>query len=337
MACVGDLTTYILGAFKSDDDGRVALYHYLKNFYPEDITVRPELINDFYSEALHLHHWQEKQVSLQTDVQDVLQRFFSQNSEPFRLDQLWDLSRLQLISLSNSENLCQIVREFEQDRTGEGENIRVILDSAPDCDTHALSIRRTPLGEVVVRTYGNLVRIQGSKLFPLCPSQEVFYDPGMELKRGLVHKLKTGTHSQVRFIIDPGTGTSVSAQFINGFAFRQTQSLSLANINQESRIFFPLKRLERFYIYRPSDPYYMELISTMERALLLLQTRREGAYDFARQAFDGGQIAFDQIFPDDKALYTRLRELAKWITSPGAGKGSTSSETTREHESSPSP
>jgi len=312
MANVGELTNFILGAFKSEDDGRVALYHYLKNFFPTETLVSPPLINEFYSEALHNQYWQERKTNLQNDVQEVVQRFFSQGQDSFRLDLLWDISKFQIVPITQSETLCLIVREFEQTVTTEGETFRVM----PESESRAISVRRTNLGEVVVRTYSNLTRLQGSKLVPLKSDQEIFYDPGMELKRGALQKLRPAQHTQVRFIVENSKDTLITAQFINGFAFRLSQTVELGNINQESRIFFPLKRLERFYIYRPSDPYYMELISTMERALLMLQTHKEGAFEFARQAFDGGQIAFDQIFPDDKALYSRLRELAKWISSP---------------------
>jgi len=312
MANVGDLTNFILGAFKAEDDGRVALYHYLRNFFPLETLVTPQLINEFYSEALYNPYWQERKSNLQNDVQEAVQRFFSQSHEPIRMDLLWDISKFQIVPIHQSETLCLIVREHEQAITLEGETFRVM----PESDNRVISVRRTGLGEVVIRTYSNLTRIQGSKLTPLNADQEIFYDPGMELKRGLFQRLRPSPHSLVRFVVEGANDVMITAQFVNGFAFRQSQTLTLGSINQESRIFFPLKRLERFYIYRPSDPYYMELISTMERALLMLQTHKDGAFDFARQAFDSGQIAFDQIFPDDKALYSRLRELAKWISSP---------------------
>src|SRR4051794_4948194 len=103
MATVGDLTTFILGAFKAEDDGRVALYHFLKNFYSVETAVTPKLINEFYAEALHTQYWQERKSNLQNDIQEVLIRFFSQSHETIRMDQLWDLSATQIILLAHSE------------------------------------------------------------------------------------------------------------------------------------------------------------------------------------------------------------------------------------------
>src|ERR1700735_3942604 len=103
MANVGELTNFILGAFKSEDDGRVALYHYLKNFFPIETPITPLLINEFYSEALYSPYWQERKSNLQSDVQEVIQRFFSQSNDPFRLDLLWDISRIQILQIAHSE------------------------------------------------------------------------------------------------------------------------------------------------------------------------------------------------------------------------------------------
>jgi hypothetical protein len=313
MATVGEITPFILGALKGEDDGRVALYHYFKNFYSPDVTVSPPLINDFFAECLQLRHWQERKPALYNDITDLIRRFFSSLNQPFRLDQLWDLNRTQIVNLEHTDTLCSIVKAHEDKLTVMGETIRVLVES----EGKVISIRRTTLGEVIVRTYSPLARIDGAELFPLAPDQEIFYDAGMELKINALNKIKFNPTSQARFGVYPSQeGQLIYAQFVQGFAFRQNQSLKLHALAEEPRLFFSLKKLERIYINRTSDPYYLELISSLEKALGLLQNKAAGGLEFASQAFESGQIAFDQIFPDDKVLYSRLRELARWISSP---------------------
>jgi hypothetical protein len=135
----------------------------------------------------------------------------------------------------------------------------------------------------------------------------------MELKLGATQIVRPNPHSRVRFQFSTEGGIDV--QVLNGYAFRQSQTLSIRDIREEPRIFYPLKQLERFYIYRPSDPYYIELTNALDTALQMLQQKTEGGLEYARRVFEGGQIAFDQIFPDDKPLLARLRELAKHLTS----------------------
>jgi hypothetical protein len=264
----------------------------------------------------------KRRLRLHTDISDLLRRFFSAVNEPFRLDQIWDLPRIQLITLENPDSLCSIIKIYEDKNSVIGENVRVL----PDGDGRILSIKRTTLGEVVVRTYSSLARIQGSELLPLGPDQEIFYDAGMELKGNSLNKLRLSPTSQARFGLYPTKeGNLIYAQFTQGFAFRQNQSLKLHTLAEESRLFFILKRLERIYINRASDPYYLELITSLDKSLSLLQNKTPGGLDYAGRAFESGQIAFDQIFPDDKALYSRLRELAKWISSPAVRKEQNSS------------
>ncbi|MDZ4678068.1 MAG: hypothetical protein SGI74_11250 [Oligoflexia bacterium] len=299
--------SFILGSLKDEEAGRVGLYHYLKNFSQPQDPVTPDLLNQFFADCLQLPHWQEKKTELYTDIHDLLQRFFSQVGASFMLDQLWNLPRLQLLMVTQIENLYITVRNYEQSFLKEGENLRLI----PEGDNRIVAIRKNAQSNVAVRTYNNLVRIQGSSILPLGPDQELHYDAGLELLPQHIQKLKPAPHSQVRFLVHP---SGVEAQFISGFAFRQSQVIKITAISQEPRIFYPLKRLERFYVHRPSDPYYMELITTLDRAIHAVRTHTQGTETFVRQAFEGGQIAFDQIFPDDKALYMRLKELAKLMS-----------------------
>jgi hypothetical protein len=306
MKNVEGLLSFILASLKDEDGGRVALYHYLKNFLLADAQVTPSIINAFFSEALQLPYWQTKKEPLQKDIQELLQRYSAASGEPFRLDQVWDVTRIQIVALEHPENMAQSVLEFEQNTKNDGDHLRVILESK----SRVLSIRRLADGSMIVRGYNNFNRIVGNRLIPLGPDQEIHYDATLELALGVVQKLKASANSQVQFV---ATREGLNVKFIAGYAFRETQNLKVPSIHHEARLFYPLKRLEKFYVHRPSDPYYIEIVNTLENALKMLQNNAEGAQAFALEAFDIGQIAFDQVFSDDKGIYLRLKELAKFV------------------------
>jgi hypothetical protein len=308
MSTISVFNAFNLGSFKDEESGQVALYHYLKNFYHEESQLTPEVINRFFADCLQLPYWQEKRVELYNDILDALKRFFVQaGGSQFTFNQLIDISKIQLISISNPENLFATIQSFEKNMLKEGETLRVLLDG----ENRALIIKRFYNGDVTVRTYSNLARLASNTILPLTHDQELLYDSNLELRPNATQLLKTAPHSQVRFQI---RRESVTAQFISGFAFRLNQSANFASLSQEPRLFYPLKRLERYYINRSTDPFYVELISTISKAVQMAGNPSDDALAFARQAFEGGQIAFDQIFPDDKALYSRLRELAKLVS-----------------------
>lgn len=308
MKLVSDLNKFILGALANEEGGRVAFYHFLKNFCHVNEPVNPELVNRFLSEALLLPHWQNKKEELYHDIQDLLQKFSATTRSPFNLGQIWNLPRMQILPVEHIDNLYDIVKEHEQSQTSAGENLRIV----PEGENRVVAILKNSEGRIFVRTYTNLVRVQGSTLIPLEADQELKYDSGLELLENTVQRLRCSPHTQVIFSLHQG---GVNAHLVAGFAMRRTQDLKQESISLEPKIFYPLKRLERFYIYRSSDPYYNELITTLDRAIYLVRTNPKEALDFARQAFEGGQIAFDQIFPDDRQLHGKLKDLVKIISS----------------------
>src|SRR6185369_14508423 len=113
MKTVQELTTFILGSLKDENGGRVALYHYLRNFFKPDGSVTPQLINQFYREALLLSHWQEKQIDLGTDTFDLLQNYY-QNDPEFIMGDLLKPQELQLLSIKTFSDMKVIVEETER-------------------------------------------------------------------------------------------------------------------------------------------------------------------------------------------------------------------------------
>lgn len=304
---LASLTTFILGSLKDENSGRVALYHYIKNFCRMDEALSPAVINRFYAECLQMNYWIEKKADLHADILDMLTRYFHVQRSAFSLEQIWDLSRLQLVPITQAENLFQIVKSHEQAGVKDGE----ILKTMPEGDLRVIALKKTVEGALEVRTYNNLTRVAGNQLVPLTHDQELFYNEVLELRPGAVQRLRLSPHTQMRFEMAP---QNIIAQTVSGSAFRQSQLSQVKHFTEITTLFFHLKKLERFYIYRGSDPYYIELNSTLDKALELLKRGEQGSLTFGRKVFESAQIAFDQVFPDDKAVYLKLKELAKLLT-----------------------
>jgi hypothetical protein len=320
MASVGDFTSYLLGSLKDEESAQVALYHYLKNFYHDESSLTPELMNRFFEESLHLPHWQAKKNQLFIDVTESLSRFFKMErfesptgSAPFNFKELLDLVKMQFIFIHQPSSLHSVVMNHERASLKEGESLRVLLQN----DTHALAIKRFQNADVVVRTYNNFAKISGHLVLPLAPLEELHYDSHLELRSNATQILRTAPHSQVRFQIKD----EVVARFISGFAFRLSQEITTKSVANEARIFYPLKRLERYYVDRNSDPFYSDLVVSLERAISNTTSEQNPLSGQNHSVFENGQIIFDQIYPDDKTLYLKLRELAK-LRSNQKSKGS---------------
>ncbi|MBK9294545.1 MAG: hypothetical protein IPM57_08885 [Oligoflexia bacterium] len=276
-----------------DNAGRVALFHFIKNTCRGDEEVTTQFINDFFAECLLLPSWQEKRVELYKDIKELLYQF------QINLDQLWDLQKMQLVMLQSAQNLYSAVKFHEAKLNKESTTFRVI----PDGEHRMVVLRKNPDGNFIVRTYGNTAYIQGKDVVPVKYDQELVYGPTLELCMGVTQSIRLSAHTQIRFEISEN---SIIAQTLSGFAFRQSQIVELKYLSDFTPLFFHLKKLEKFYVYRASDPFYMELIQNIDRAL-------QGSGPASRKTLEEAQIIFDQVFPDDKVLYMKLKELAKLV------------------------
>src|SRR5690606_12423902 len=80
---------------------------------------------------------------------------------------------------------------------------------------------------------------------------------------------------------------------------------------QTPEIFHPLKALEARYINLNTDPFYLELVTILEKAITLLASNRPESLAMVQSALDRGQFALERIFPHD----SRLKNLVWTLTS----------------------
>lgn len=304
LVTTAQLAKTIAQNIKDENAGRVALFHYIKNTCRGDEEVTPNFINEFFSECLLLTMWQEKKSDLYNDVKNLLLLF---NQSQYNFDQILDLQKTQILHLQNAENLYLAIKSAETQQTKEGETFRII----PDGEHRMVVLRRGHNGIMHVKTYGNTVRIQGKDIVPVKNDQELTYTPALELYPGVIQKIRLSPHTQVRFEV---TESGTIAQTLSGFAFRQSQMVQLKHLSEFTPAFYHLKKLEKFYVYRPSDPFYMQLVQNLDSAVEKMSQQVPGTEAFARRTFEEAQIVFDQVFPDDKILFMKLKELAKYIS-----------------------
>lgn len=305
MATTSELVSFLLASFKGEDAPRLALYHYVKNFVPGGQTVTVDLINRFLADCLLLPYWQAKKDILSEDILDVMTRFNAQFGEIQGWDRFWKVSELQILDVQNIQNLFLVIKRHEREAIHPGESLRLI--TMPD---QILVVRKTTAGTISVRTYGKAVFVSEDRLVPVGPTQELIYEPNLELKNEMVQRLRPTPYGQISFAQHQGI---IEVRFVSGFLFKLESQTKIRSPSQEAKLFYPLKNLEKFYVYRESDPYYVELFHTLKKALQVVEEGTPDAQNFARQAFSCGQNAFEHIYNDDKPLHLALRELAKRV------------------------
>jgi len=307
-----------------------ALFGFLKALGNPSEAVTPQIINHFFLDSLHHPQWQAQCAFLEDSTFQLLEEFSkAAGMPPEAFSGLLELGRLQVITVEDPAEFYKLIRNYEQRTLREGENVRVL----PDGEERMVSLRLTAKQELCVRSYNRSFIINDGQLEPLSAEQQLHYSSDLDLMRDMVHWVRTGQQSTLRFRLESG---GVKAWITSGAHYKITESFTAPSVMAESKIFFPVKRLERFYIHRSTDPFYLQTLENLEKAVELLRNESPEAAHFARAAFERGQSALENVFLDDKALYRLLRELATTLTLKGhslvAGRNSRETQT---HKSSP--
>jgi hypothetical protein len=91
-------------------------------------------------------------------------------------------------------------------------------------------------------------------------------------------------------------------------------TLTNTSLLREAHLFYPLKRLEQFFVDRKSDPVYIEMSASLDKATELLLNQHPDGRKYASIVLDRSRLAIEQIFPDDKTLRVQVQNLERALT-----------------------
>jgi hypothetical protein len=86
------------------------------------------------------------------------------------------------------------------------------------------------------------------------------------------------------------------------YTFQKTGGFEGSELHRLPTLFYPLKRIEQFFINRTTDPMYIELTNLLEQASDLMARQHPERLRFAEAAMERGRLAFEQVFVDDRFL-----------------------------------
>jgi hypothetical protein len=297
------LARHILAFQPNKDAARLSFYHYLIHHCDPDTPLSPQLIENFCRRALCYEHWQQNSSALSQELQYILQHY----NETYILN--WSLKdfifpdRWQIINVKNSIDTIYVLEKWVEKNFEPNTKKRIIFTK----ERNFLILIQNEQGELsVVQTTPSMLLKKG-EIEPLCTDLTLQYDQNLELKKGLPQHLLVATNTTARFRSD---GVSVNGMVIRGYIFQKQQDVS-GKLNTFPSIFYPLKRVEQYFIDKKSDPTYQELIQVMEKAVELININHPEAHSFAQAAYDRGQAALENIFTNDNVIQVLVDQLHK--------------------------
>jgi hypothetical protein len=155
-----------------------------------------------------------------------------------------------------------------------------------------------------------VLAIREGELTPLHMDFTLFYTPELILHSNMIQNIELGPHTAARFRTLPD---GIHGHIVRGYTFQRFATMDGGGLHKYPVLFYPLKRLEQFFVNRKTDPMYIELTNLLEKALDLMSQNHPEGLKFAEAALERGRLALEHIFPDDKLVRLLINNLEKTL------------------------
>jgi hypothetical protein len=294
----------VTGVAKSDA-ARMAFYHFLKNLCEAGEPLSTSVLDRFFRRALGHHHWSENKLELFTEVSACLQHFSNQTGEPIPLPPFSSPDDLQMVRAESFRTLERVIEDWIQQHQGPTDQVRILKDREEKLLVCRLAIDRS----LSVHIFDRALCIRGGRLEPLVDDMAVYYNSDLSIDSTRLSQIETAPHTVARFRFNNGyRGIQV-----RGYTFQKTATFDGGDLHRHPLLFYPLKRIEQFFVNRATDPMYIELTNLLEQASDLMARQHPERLRFAEAAIERGRLAFEQVFVDDRLLRLLLENLERAI------------------------
>ncbi|MCX7977383.1 MAG: hypothetical protein N2578_00095 [Bdellovibrionaceae bacterium] len=303
MLLVGQLIKFISDQNHQNNLSYSALLNWLKYCHTPNTPLTCDVFESFFEQCLSHSHWQQHKVQLGKDIQALLLNFsslFRQNSALMRcrLPQ-----ELQVISVENSRDFQDITENWLQNLAEDEDKCRVLLESNEES---ALGLILRKEGTLEVRRIDRKFTIRKGRITPLRQDLCLVYNSRLELSEDQDQMMEIAPGALARFRV---SGRRLYGVILRGFAFQNVGEMHGEEFNESSRLFYPLKRIEQYFVDRRTDNFYQEIVSLIERARALIAAGDQEALAVSSTIIGRAETARELVYTDDRYLELLIRDL----------------------------
>ncbi len=294
------------------DAARLAFYHFLKNMCEPGEALSTTTLDRFFRRAMTHAHWAENKSILFDEVSNSLQHFSNHFSEAVPLPPFTSPSELQVVRSESFRTLERIVEDWVQGHQGPTDQVKIIRDHDEKIVVCKLTMDRA----LSVQTFDRMLCLRDGRLEPLTDDMVIHYTPELAIDALRTSQVEMAPYTIARFRnesigLQPGVQAGIRGVAVRGFTFQKTAAFDGGELHRHPLLFYPLKRIEQFFVNRATDPMYIELTGLLEKASDLLSQKHPESVRFAEAAMERGRLAFDQVFIDDRLLRLLLENLER--------------------------
>ena len=302
MLKVGQLLKFISDLNPQTTPTRLSVFNFLKGFpFPED-DLTPEVIEKFFYYCMDYPHWASNKQQLGNEVHFLLENFNSFYQKKFDLGPIRFPQNIQLIEMENFSDMIDAVSLYLKSQYSDEDKFRIL----PDQNKRLIAIVLRADKTLEVRTFDRKFIVHNGSLRPLRDDLTLYYTANLELSPHHTHKVEVAPYITAQFSVFEDKVTGV---FLRGYVFQKFAEFKNEKLSEQTRLLFPIKRLEQFFIDRRTDPYYQDLITQLERTCALVQQGDAEALKWAPVVLGKAETALENIFMADKLMGLLTRDL----------------------------
>lgn len=303
-ATAATLAQHIRALSPEKGAARLSFLNFLSFVAEPNQPVDDQLLQRFLSRALQFAHWREQKRQLCEEVASVVSHFQQKQGVRIAVERPPRTLDLQPIEIESIHNLELVLAKYLKKSLPIDARFRVLRDT----DERLIAVVLQANKSLRVTTYSKCLTLINGELQPLHEDFTLHYRAGVVLENMKTQSLDCGQNAVATFKIN---GSLLTGTLVRGYMFQKVESYSEQAIEKLPQIYYPLKRVEQFFIDRKTDPVYQDLTSSLERAVDLLNARHPEAEKYARWALERARFAFEHIYAGDSLgkLMTLLERL----------------------------
>lgn len=309
-----EFAKFILKFNPQNNAARLALYNYIKNFSVLDSDFQSKTIDQFCRKALQFEYWRKEIRELSREVQYFVKKFSENVGTEFSLIRPAD--RMQAVQILNKEDRTDILKNFLISHKLD-KNTSIVHDA-----DHTYLITVLAESGVQVAILDNWFLIRDGLMEPLHIDQFLYYDSHLEPALEMRQSIEVAPQTLAQFKVGV---EDIEVSCIQGMTFKKIKAHRISKLHEDKYIYFAVKKVERHFIDRTTDPLYLDVISKLEEALYRVESQGLKAKDFAIQAMELGESFYSHAFPDDKMIPYLLEDLKLMLAKKGLWKNSSDS------------
>jgi len=302
MLKVGQLIRFVAGLNPQNTPAKLSFYNFLRGFPQPEDPLTPELIELFFIYCMDYPHWAANKNQLSKEVQYLLENFNSFYQQNFDLDRIRFSHTMQLIELEQPSDIEEVLMSYLKRQYSEADKIRLVNDQNKRMVALILHEDRN----LTVRVFDKKFTIRDGHLEPLRRDLALYYNSNLELIPDHKQKIEVAPYIVAEFRVK---NERVYGSLLRGYVYQKLLEFKGESLKDQTRLLYPVKRLEQFFVDRRTDPYYQDLISQLERTLALIQQGDREALNWSATIITQAETALENVFTGDKLLSLLVRDL----------------------------